>query len=125
VPWHRPRRRRVCARRRDPIRAAACSATPALIGAPRSWRERAGLAGLAAGLATALLYGGPPGTDFAEHAFQEWLYATHGFSLWNNLWYSGRYSFVTYSLLYYPLAALVGIRLLAGRLCGRGRARLR
>ena len=33
--------------------------------------------------------------------------------LWNNFWYAGRYSFVTYSLLYYPLAALLGIRLLA------------
>src|SRR5579864_7041462 len=33
--------------------------------------------------------------------------------LWNNFWYSGRYSFVTYSLIYYPLAAFFGIRLLA------------
>ena len=37
----------------------------------------------------------------------------HGFALWNNFWYAGRYSFVTYSTLYYPLAALLGIRLLA------------
>ena len=41
------------------------------------------------------------------------MFVEHGFSLWNNLWYSGRYSFVTYSLVYYPLAALVGIRVLA------------
>src|SRR5204862_3746788 len=33
--------------------------------------------------------------------------------LWNNFWYAGRYSFITYSVLYYPLAALLGIKLLA------------
>ena len=83
------------------------------MGPPRGWRERALLAGLATVLAAVLVYVGPPGTDFAEHAFQERLYAAHGLSPWNNLWYSGRYSFVTYSLLYYPLAGLVGIRALA------------
>ncbi len=40
------------------------------------------------------------------------LFLEHGFSLWNNFWYAGRYSFVNYSILYYPLAAVVGIRLL-------------
>lgn len=49
----------------------------------------------------------------AAHAYQRALFLEHGFSLWNNYWYAGRYSFVTYSLLYYPLAAVVGIRLLA------------
>src|SRR4051794_10020567 len=33
--------------------------------------------------------------------------------MWNNFWYAGRYSFVTYSLIYYPLAALLGIKVLA------------
>ena len=32
--------------------------------------------------------------------------------LWNNFWYAGRYSFVTYSFLYYPLAAIFGIKVL-------------
>ena len=67
----------------------------------------------AALIAAALLYLGPPGTDFAEHAYQEGVYAAHGMTLWNNFWYSGRYSFVTYSVLYYPLAAIGGIRALA------------
>src|SRR6185437_13541266 len=31
----------------------------------------------------------------------------------SNYWYAGRYTFVGYSLIYYPLAALVGIKLLA------------
>jgi hypothetical protein len=55
----------------------------------------------------------PPGTDLAAHAYQRTVFLQHGFALWNNFWYAGRYSFVTYSVLYYPLAALLGIRLLA------------
>ena len=70
-------------------------------------------AGIACLLAWLLFWLGPPGSDFAAHAYQRSLFLEHGFSLWNNFWYSGRYSFVTYSLIYYPLAALIGIRLLA------------
>lgn len=67
----------------------------------------------AATVALLLVRFGPPGTDMAAHAYQRTLFLQHGFALWNNLWYSGRYSFVTYSLVYYPLAGLVGIRILA------------
>jgi hypothetical protein len=56
---------------------------------------------------------GPPGTDFAAHAYQRTLFLRHGFTLWDDFWYAGRYSFVDYSLLYYPLALLLGIRALA------------
>ena len=70
-------------------------------------------AAAAASLAALLLWALPPGTDFAAHVYQRALYLKHGFVLWNNFWYAGRYSFITYSILYYPLAALVGIRLLA------------
>ncbi|MGH2971395.1 MAG: hypothetical protein ACRDLE_04570, partial [Gaiellaceae bacterium] len=52
-------------------------------------------------------------SDLAAHAYQRTLFLQHGFTLWNNFWYAGRYSFVTYSLIYYPLAAALGIRLLA------------
>src|SRR5438067_4452119 len=76
-------------------------------------REALLSAAAAAGVAAALAWLGPPGTDQAAHAYQRWLFLQHGFTLWNNFWYAGRYSFVTYSLLYYPLAALLGIRLLA------------
>jgi hypothetical protein len=48
----------------------------------------------------------------AAHAYQRALFIEHGFTLWNNFWYAGHYSFVTYSVLYYPLAAVIGIRLL-------------
>jgi hypothetical protein len=76
-------------------------------------REAVVSAGVAAGLAAILLWLGPPGIDFAAHAYQRTLFLQHGFVLWNNFWYAGRYSFVTYSVLYYPLAALIGIRVLA------------
>jgi hypothetical protein len=76
-------------------------------------REATLAAGAAAALATLLVYLGPPGADLAEHAYQRTLFVNDGFTLWNNFWYAGRYSFVTYSVLYYPLAALLGIKLLA------------
>jgi hypothetical protein len=69
-------------------------------------------AAVAAVVGAALVRLGPPGTDLAAHVYQRQLFLTHGFELWNNFWYAGRYSFVGYSLLYYPLAALVGIQLL-------------
>jgi len=73
---------------------------------------------LAAGAGAAILsalfvWTVPPGVDFAAHVYQRAIFIQHGFSFWNNFWYSGQYSFVTYSLLYYPLAAFLGIKLLA------------
>ena len=76
-------------------------------------REAVLCAGTAAILASLLVWLGPPGADFAAHAYQRTAFLQHGFALWNNFWYAGRYSFVTYSLIYYPLAALLGIKLLA------------
>jgi hypothetical protein len=75
-------------------------------------REAVLSAAAAGALAAALAWLGPPGTDLAAHAYQRSLFLEHGFTLWNNFWYAGRYSFVTYSVLYYPLAALLGIKLL-------------
>src|SRR5437868_2867276 len=72
------------------------------------------LSGVFAGsLAALLLWTTPPGIDWAAHAYQRTFLLQHGFAIWNNFWYAGRYSFVTYSVLYYPLAALLGIRVLA------------
>ncbi len=70
-------------------------------------------AALATSLASVLLWFGPPGTDLAAHVYQRTVFLEHGFALWNNFWYAGRYSFVTYSVLYYPLAGIVGIKILA------------
>jgi hypothetical protein len=63
---------------------------------------------LAGGLANLVYLGGPPGVDLPSHLFQTWLYSHAGFNLWNNYWYAGRYEFVTYSVLYYPVASVVG-----------------
>jgi hypothetical protein len=76
-------------------------------------REALLAAGGAALVAAMLAWAAPPGTDMAAHLYQRTLFIRHGFVFWNNLWYAGRYSFVTYSLLYYPLASVFGIRLLA------------
>ena len=56
---------------------------------------------------------GAPGNDLAAHVYQRTVFLHDGFQLWNNFWYGGRYAFVTYSVLYYPLAALFGIKALA------------
>jgi hypothetical protein len=63
---------------------------------------------LAAIIAWCLYVFGPPGGDAAAHLYQTQLVSQHGFQLWDNLWYSGRYSLVNYSLIYYPLAVAVG-----------------
>jgi hypothetical protein len=76
-------------------------------------RDAALCAAAAALTASLLVWLGPPGADLAAHAYQRTVFLNHGFALWNNFWYAGRYSFVTYSLIYYPLAALIGIKLLA------------
>jgi hypothetical protein len=80
---------------------------------PLSVRGPVALAAAAAAL-TALIVGlAPPGTDFAAHAYQTSLFARGGYHLWNNDWYAGRYEFVTYSVLYYPLASVFGMALVA------------
>jgi hypothetical protein len=68
---------------------------------------------VATGLAGVLIWLGPPGVDLAAHDYQRTFLLQHGFAVWNNFWYAGRYSFVTYSFIYYPLAAVLGIKLLA------------
>lgn len=64
--------------------------------------------GLAAALIAWCLYVfGPPGGDAATHLYQEHLLRAHGMQFWDNLWYSGRYSQINYTIVYYPLAVLV------------------
>ena len=80
---------------------------------PAVAREALLCAGLAAIAGSLLAWLAPPGGDLAAHEYQRWLYLVHGFTLWDNFWYAGRYAFVDYSVLYYPLAAFLGILLLA------------
>jgi hypothetical protein len=65
-------------------------------------------AGAIAGLiALGLILFAPPGGDQAAHLYLTQAWRDHGWQLWDNLWYSGRYAQVNYSLLFYPLAALL------------------
>ena len=75
--------------------------------------ERAVLALVAAALAAVVVLAGPPGTDFAAHAYQSAVFDRHGLQLWDNNWYAGRYAFITYSLLYYPVASIAGMAAVA------------
>jgi hypothetical protein len=69
----------------------------------------AALCSLLAAVVTVLVYfDGPPGVDLPAHLFQTWAFRHGGFAFWNNYWYAGRYEFVAYSVLYYPLAAFAG-----------------
>lgn len=76
-------------------------------------REALLCAGLAAAAALLLAWLAPPGGDLAAHLYQRRRFLSHGFTLWDDYWYAGRYSFAGYSVLYYPLAALLAIPALA------------
>src|ERR1700750_2066329 len=76
-------------------------------------REAVFCAGIATAAASLLVWLAPPGGDLAAHEYQRSLFLAHGFTLWDNFWYAGRYAFVGYSVLYYPLAAVLGIGVLA------------
>jgi hypothetical protein len=76
-------------------------------------REAVFCTALATAAASLLVWLAPPSGDLAAHEYQRSLFLLHGFALWDNFWYAGRYAFVGYSILYYPLAAVLGIRVLA------------
>ena len=50
----------------------------------------------------------PAGEDAAAHLYQTQRWSDWGWQFWDNFWYAGRYSQINYSLLYYPLAAILG-----------------
>jgi len=72
---------------------------------------------LAAGLAAGYLIVSPPGADLPAALLRARVAgAQGGFGLWNNWWYAGQYT-LGYSVLYPPLAWLIGPRLLAAVAC--------
>jgi hypothetical protein len=89
------------------------------------WSRRALLAvatplgaAIVAGVLTAVVVlVGPPGGDQAAHLYLTQAWRDNGWQLWDNLWYSGRYAQVNYSLLFYPLAALLGTTLVVAASC--------
>ena len=66
---------------------------------------------LAAALAAVYLAISPESQDLAAATFRADLFTEHGFVLWNNQWYSGHH-LLSYSVLYPPLAAFLGVRVL-------------
>ena len=63
-------------------------------------------------LALAIIYliWAPPSADLAAQTFRSDLFDAHGFEVWSNAWYGG-FHLPGYSLLYPPLAGLLGARL--------------
>jgi len=64
----------------------------------------------AAVMGVAYLIASPETADMAAHTYRTWLWQQTGFATWNAQWYGGHHM-AGYSLLYPPLAALVGTRL--------------
>lgn len=65
---------------------------------------------LSAALAAAMLAWNPPVGDLAAQVFRAELFERSGLAIWNGSWYGGHYT-LTYSVLFPPLAALLGPRL--------------
>ncbi len=65
---------------------------------------------LCAALASAMLAWNPPVGDLAAQVFRTELFQRGGLGIWNGSWYGGHYT-LTYSVLFPPLAALLGPRL--------------
>jgi hypothetical protein len=68
-------------------------------------------AAIAAAVSIAYLILSPPTGDLAGALYRTGLFEHHGFVLWDGQWYAGHHT-LGYSVLYGPLAALVGVRLL-------------
>ncbi len=70
-------------------------------------REALVCAGLTAVVAVLLLAFGPAPGDAEVHLYRTFL-VQHGTFVWDNFWYEGDFPLVSYSLLYYLPAALIG-----------------
>ena len=64
----------------------------------------------AAAMGVAYLIAAPETADMAAHTYRTWLWHQVGFATWNAQWYGGHHM-AGYSLLYPPLAAVAGTRL--------------
>ncbi len=60
-------------------------------------------------LAAVYLIWSPPSADLAAQTFRAHLFDANGFEVWSNAWYGG-FHLPGYSLLYPPLASVIGIR---------------
>ena len=95
----------MAARRTIAIQTDTGGAERALVASPR--RELAVAAMLTAAVAVLLHAFGPAPGDAPAHLYRT-LLVRQGAFFWDNLWFAGNYPFASYSLLYYPPAALFG-----------------
>jgi hypothetical protein len=68
---------------------------------------------LSSALALAMLLWSPPVGDLAAQVFRTELFEQAGLAIWNGSWYGGHYT-LTYSVLFPPLAALLGPQIVGG-----------
>jgi hypothetical protein len=68
---------------------------------------------LSSALALLMLLWSPPVGDLAAQVFRTELFQRAGLAIWNGSWYGGHYT-LTYSLLFPPLAALLGPQVVGG-----------
>ena len=68
---------------------------------------------LSSALALAMLLWSPPVGDLAAQVFRTELFQKAGLAIWNGSWYGGHYT-LTYSVLFPPLAALLGPQVVGG-----------
>ncbi len=68
---------------------------------------------LSAALASLMLLWSPPVGDLAAQVFRTELFQQAGLAIWNGSWYGGHYT-LTYSVLFPPLAALLGPQVVGG-----------
>jgi hypothetical protein len=68
---------------------------------------------LSAALASLMLLWSPPVGDLAAQVFRTELFQRAGLAIWNGSWYGGHYT-LTYSVLFPPLAALLGPQVVGG-----------
>ena len=92
------------ARRRSTHRPAAPLRTQTARERRRPWLAPTALA---AALAAVYLLIEPRAIDLAAHEYRAGLFERQGFTLWNGNWYGGHHT-PAYSLLFPPLAALLG-----------------
>jgi hypothetical protein len=64
-------------------------------------------------LAVLMLIWSPPVGDLAAQVFRTELFEQAGLAIWNGSWYGGHYT-LTYSVLFPPLAALLGVQVVGG-----------
>jgi hypothetical protein len=93
---------------RDPSTSAEGLIPPAPTIARWTWLPAVGVSTL---LASLFLAWNPHVGDLAAQVFRTKLFESSGLAIWNGSWYGGHYT-LTYSVLFPPLAALLGTRLL-------------